>query len=30
VSENLSVYRRKLGHRDWIAALERDFARTAR
>ena len=27
VSENLSVYRRKLGHRDWVAALERDFAR---
>jgi soluble lytic murein transglycosylase len=30
VTENLSVYRRKLGHRDWIAALERDFARAGR
>lgn len=30
VAENLAVYRRKLGHRDWIAALERDFARAGR
>jgi soluble lytic murein transglycosylase len=30
VAENLAVYRRKLGQRDWIAALERDFARAGR
>jgi soluble lytic murein transglycosylase len=30
VSENLMIYRQKLGQRDWLAALERDFARAGK